>query len=114
MEMEKNKHQSMQSLTDWSKWLISINFLSATGCIIALETSSPPSNVGIFFFAAILLFSLSVICSTLFTLMLAIQDLPKSELDSRQFTWLAMLQWILFTLGLLCVLIWIGFLTKVF
>ena len=114
METEKNKQQSMQSLTDWSKWLITINFLSATGCIIALETSNPSGKVGVFFFAAILSFSLSVICSTLFILMLAIQDLPRSGFDSRQFTWLAMLQWVLFTIGLLCVLIWIGFLTKVF
>ena len=114
MDAEKDNNGSTESLTEWSKWLITINFLSATGCIIALKSSNATGKVAVFFFVAILSFTLSVICSTLFILILAIKDLPKQRVDYRQYTWLAMLQWILFTLGLLCVLIWIGFLTKVF
>jgi hypothetical protein len=56
-------------LTEWSKWLISINFLSGTGCVIALKTAPAVSPmVGAFFFGALVSFALSVLVSTLFVL----------------------------------------------
>ena len=115
MDTGGSKNQSIQSLIDWSKWLMAINFLSGAGCIVVLKTACESTGkVGIFFFFAILSFSLSIICCTLFVFLHASQDLKKPGPDNDQFTWLAMLQWILFALGLMFVLVWVGFLSKVF
>ena len=29
--------KAIQSLSDWSKWLISVNFAAATGCVLVLR-----------------------------------------------------------------------------
>jgi uncharacterized membrane protein len=42
---ESKPENIFQPLVEWSKWLITINFLSATGCIITLqETLKNPSK----------------------------------------------------------------------
>lgn len=111
---DKLGHESIAALTDWSKWLITINFLSATGCIVALKSADDVKpRIGAFFFAAIVCFCLSVICSTLFVFLLARARL-KQGANPRRYTWLTMMQWIFFTTGLAFVLTWIGFLSKVF
>ncbi len=112
-EREVKKQKAVELLINWSKWLISINFLAATGCIIGLKTAAAPAvdKTGIFFFLAILAFSVSVICSTRFVFLMAQIGLQKSDTTAKHI-WLAKLQWILFTLGLLFVLVWIGFMSK--
>ena len=114
MQTENNRVKANELLINWSKWLISINFLAATGCIIALKTAETTSKTGVFFFFAIIFFSFSVLCSTLFVFLLASQGLEANDTDTPQLLWLAKLQWILFTCGLFFVLLWIGILSKVF
>ena len=112
MDSEK-KEKASELLVSWSKWLISINFLSATGCIVALKSAGDSvQKVGPFFFAAVLCFSVSVLCSTLFVLLMAKQKLRDSERPSPSYIWLAQLQWGLFSAGLIFVLGWIAILSK--
>jgi hypothetical protein len=112
---EKNKKQiANELLVNWSKWLISINFFAATGCVVALKTADKAaSTVGIFFFSAILSFSLSIVCSTLLVLLIAMQGLRNNPAETKLFLWLAYLQWFLFIAGTVFVLLWIGVLSGV-
>jgi hypothetical protein len=101
-------------LSNWSKWLISINFFATLGCVVALKSAdNAASNVGVFFFSAILSFSLSIVCSTLFVLLIAVQVLRNNPAETKLFLWLAYLQWFLFIAGAIFVLLWIGVLSGV-
>jgi hypothetical protein len=97
-----------QLLTDWSKWLISINFLSAVGCVVALKTGKPVPAIGMFFFIAILCFALSMLTSSLFTLLLARNEDAETIVKHPHFVWMAVVQWIFFATGLFFVLLWIA------
>jgi hypothetical protein len=115
MEAPGKKDKNNELIISWSKWLITINLFATTGCIVGLKTAGEATEkVGMYFFAAILSFCLSVTASTLFVFLLAKQNINGTEKDVTAFVWLAKLQWILFTIGLAFVLIWIGFLSKVF
>jgi hypothetical protein len=110
---EVKEQKTNELLTNWSKWLISINLLSAIGCVVALkDAGAAVEKTGIFFFGAIILFSSSLICSTLFVFLMASQSL-KQNTSTKNFLWLAKLQLVLFTMGLLFVLTWIAMLSKV-
>lgn len=114
METVNKKEKANELLTNWSKWLITINLFSAFGCVVALKTTDYiPDKVGLFFFGAILSFALSIICSTLFVFLIAKTGLKNDDGKTAGFIWLAKLQWILFTIGLLFVLVWIAVLSKV-
>lgn len=111
--MEDDSLHKNTPLINWSKWLITINLFSATGCILGLKTAGEAKETtGILFFLAILSFLLSTICSTLFVFLLS--KPAAQDNDQRAYTWLATVQWFLFTLGLVFVLGWIGFLSGVF
>jgi hypothetical protein len=115
MDDKNNADKAGELLTNWSKWLITINMFAATGCIVGLKTAGETiEKTGKFFFAAIGSFGLSVVCATLFVFLLALQSLHNSKNTMAKFIWLAKLQWLLFTLGLVFVLVWIGLLSKVF
>jgi hypothetical protein len=115
MDALEKKYKNNELLTNWSKWLISINMFAATGCIVGLKTAGEATEkVGIYFFAAILSFGLSIVCATLFVFLIARHSLNETEINTITFIWLAKIEWILFTLGLVFVLVWIGFLSKVF
>ena len=112
MDAEKDNNGSTESLTEWSKWLITINLFSATGCILGLKTAGEAKETtGVLFFLAILSFLLSTICSTLFVFLLSRPVTPED--DRTGYTWLATVQWILFALGLLFVIAWIAVLSEV-
>jgi len=101
-------------LANWSKWFITLNFLSGTGCIIALKTAGESaSKTGAIFFIAILFFGLSVISAVLFVFLLANQAV-ETQTGELKHLWLAKLQFIFFVAALIFVMIWIGFLSKVF
>jgi hypothetical protein len=116
MDATDKKEKANELLTNWSKWLIAINMFAATGCVVGLKTAGEAvEKVGIYFFGAILSFGLSIVSSTLFVFLIAGQGLKNVDDDKTvKFIWLAKLQWILFTIGLLFVLVWIGFLSRVF
>lgn len=114
MDANNNKEKANELLANWSKWLITINLFSAFGCVVALKTADYiPAKVGLFFFGAILSFTLSIVCSTLFVFLIAKQGLKNDDDKTAGFMWLAKLQWILFTIGLFFVLVWIAVLSKV-
>lgn len=115
MDAANRKEKANELLTNWSKWLITINIFAATGCIVGLKTAGQATEkLGLYFFIAIVSFSLSILCATLFVFVLAKQGVGNKDKDTSAFIWLAKLQWILFTLGLIFVLVWIGLLAKVF
>jgi hypothetical protein len=115
MEDKTSTDKTSELLTNWSKWLITINVFAATGCVVGLKTAGDATvKTGKFFFAAIGSFALSIVCATLFVYLLAQQNLYNSNNTFTKFIWLAKLQWVLFTLGLFFILVWIGSLSKVF
>jgi hypothetical protein len=115
MDDKNNTDKVGELLTNWSKWLITINMFAATGCVVGLKTAGDAAEkTGKFFFAAIGLFGFSIICATLFVFLLAQQNLYNNNNTVTKFIWLAKLQWLLFIAGLVFVLLWIGFLSKVF
>lgn len=113
---EKNKLKAIDQLSNWSKWLISINFFASTGCVIILKGMDEKAihKVGPYLFTAILLFALSVLCATIFTFCMVNESSLVSSTSKIRFLWLAKLQWALFALGLAFLLVWVGFLSKIF
>jgi hypothetical protein len=115
MNDKNNTNKTNELLTNWSKWLISINMFAATGCIVGLKTAGEATaKTGKYFFAAVGSFGLSIVCATIFVFLLAQQNLLTKTSTITKFIWLAKLQLVLFILGLFFVLVWIGFLSKVF
>jgi hypothetical protein len=111
---ENDDNKTNELLINWSKWLISINLFAAMGCIMALKTAGDAvTKTGIFFFAAIFCFCISLLFSTLFVFLLSGQALKNQPRNSFKIIWLAKLQWLLFSLGVLFVLVWISVLSKV-
>lgn len=120
---EEHQEKAIDSLRDWSKWLIGLNFSATTGCVIVLQQGVGP-NLKPFLFIAILLFALSVLSAALVVGMLAslIQALPLRDesgsvcsiYDYRIWGWaslgiLVRLQFVLFTLGVFFFLAWVAF-----
>jgi hypothetical protein len=115
MVTEMNREKAKELLTNWSKWLITINMFAATGCIVGLKTAGETiPKVGIYFFAAVVSFGLSIVCATLFVFLMARLTLSTRERNTLSFIWLVAVQWVLFALGLGFAGTWIGVLSKVF
>jgi hypothetical protein len=105
--------RTIQSLSDWSKWLISVNFAAATGCVFVLrEGAAEPVRPMLLF--AIIFFSLSVLCSTLFVFLLSSQVEKIAEIKEIKYKQLGAIQLILFGAGLICLLAWVTILSRVF
>jgi len=105
--------RTIQSLSDWSKWLISVNFAAATGCVLVLrEGAAEPVRPMLLF--AIIFFSLSVLCSTLFVFLLSSQVEKIAEIKEIKYKQLGAIQLILFGGGLICLLAWVTILSRVF
>jgi hypothetical protein len=64
--------KAISSLSEWSKWMISLNFAAATGCVLVLRGGAAEPVRPMLLFA-IIFFSLSVLCSSLFVFLLSIQ-----------------------------------------
>jgi hypothetical protein len=112
MTMENDQAHQSELLINWSKWLISINLFSATGCVIGLKTAPQLGGItGTLFFFAILCFVLSLLCSSLFVFLLSAREGHVTV--TRKYTWLAHIQLGLFALGSLFVLSWIAVLSRV-
>lgn len=83
---DTNQHKAIESLRNWSQWLIGIDFAAATGCVVVLQggVKGPPRP---FLMLAIGAFALSVLCSTLLVLVLArlVEEVPlRSEAGQLQ------------------------------
>jgi hypothetical protein len=119
----QNQEKALDSLRDWSKWLIGLNVVATTGCIVQLEhvkvTSLRPSS---FLLGAVLLFVLSNLVAVLIVgaHAVVIQTLPVPDASGESasiFTYrvwrqvslglLARLQILLFGLGLGSLVGWV-------
>ena len=105
--------KAILSLSDWSKWLISVNFAAATGCVLVLKGETAERVRPMLLFA-IIFFSLSVLCSTLFVFLLSIQVEKIAETKEIKYKQLGKIQLMLFGTGLLCFLAWVTVLSGVF
>jgi hypothetical protein len=79
---EARQQKAVDSLRDWSKWLISLDFAAATGCVVVLQRDTVDSP---FLTLAIAAFALSVVSSILVVRSLAslVEFLPLTDSDSR-------------------------------
>jgi len=113
---DTNFQRKVDLLINWSKWLITLSFTSGIGCVLAMKTSEAAAlkRTGPVFFVAILLFCLSMLCSSLFVFMLSKAGKIESDLQSIKGLWLAKLQLLLFAGAILFVLIWLAILAKLF
>jgi hypothetical protein len=117
----KNQEQAIDSLCEWSKWLIGLNVVAATGCIVKIEQVTP-GNLNPFLAGAVLLFVLSNLVAVLLVGLhaviveaLPLQDesgAPQSIYAYR--VWqgvslgrLAQLQFGLLVLGLASLVVWV-------
>ena len=105
--------KAIQSLSDWSKWLISVNFAAATGCVLVLR-GNPAELVRPMLLLAIVLFSLSALCSVLFVFLLSTQVEKIAEIKEVKYKQLGAIQLILFGAALICLLAWVTILSRVF
>ncbi len=119
-----NIHQqekALEALKDWSKWIVSLNFGAATGCVIILQ-NGVSSLVRMYLITAVLFFFLSIlIASFIFVLLPAIiQKLPiqtKSKQMISIFDYqfasffnlrmLVSMQLLFFVIGVGCLFTWI-------
>jgi hypothetical protein len=116
------QEKAIDSLRDWSKWLIGLNFSAVTGCVIIVQQGVGPVLKPLLF-GAILLFTVSVLSAALIVGMLAsiVQTLPLRD-DSGSVgsiydypVWarvslrdLVQLQFVSFSLGVCFFLAWIA------
>ena len=105
--------KAISSLSDWSKWMISLNFAAATGCVLVLRGGAAERVRPMLLFA-IIFFSLSVLCSSLFVFLLSTQVEKIAETKEIKYKQLGKIQLILFGAGLLCLLAWVVKLSGVF
>lgn len=101
----ENKSKAVELLSDWSKWLIGINFGAATGCTVVLKTGVS-EKVSPLLFTAILFFICSLVVATLLTLVLATALLKNSGI-SKIHQFLAWLQLGLFLVAIIFLLTWV-------
>lgn len=100
-----NKLKAVELLSDWSKWLIGINFGAATGCTVVLKTGVS-EKVSPLLFSAILFFICSLVIATLLTLILT-TALHKNSGIGKTHQFLAWLQLGLFLIAIVFLLCWV-------
>ncbi|HEY5704238.1 MAG TPA: hypothetical protein VIS96_01545 [Terrimicrobiaceae bacterium] len=108
-----NLLETIQQLSDWSKWLMSLDVVAATGCVLVLKGDTAEA-VRPMLLLAIILFSLSTLCSSLFVFLLSSQIEKIAEVREIKFKRFGIAQLVLFAAGLLCLLAWVAMLSRVF
>jgi len=102
---EEHHLKAIELLSEWSKWLIGINFGAATGCAIVLKTGVS-ETVSSILFIAVCFFLLSLITASFFNLLLAISLNKKQAITGLQKV-LAWLQLLLFLMALCFLITWV-------
>lgn len=84
MDQDSQKH-AIDSLRDWSKWLIGVDFAAATGCVVVLQGGDPQGLTRLLLVLAISAFALSVLCAVILTRVLAsvVERLPLTGSDGH-------------------------------
>lgn len=102
---EDHHIKAIELLSDWSKWLIGINFGAATGCAIVLKTGVS-EEVSSILFIAVCFFLLSLITASIFNLFLAFSLNRKTALN-KVHRFVAGLQLGLFLMAICFLLTWV-------
>jgi hypothetical protein len=110
---KEDRLKAINLLSDWSKWLIGVNFAAATGCVLVLR-GDPAERVRPVLLLAIVFFSLSALCSAVFVFLLSSQVEKIAELKEVKYKQLGAIQLILFAAALICLLAWVVNLSQVF
>lgn len=110
--MEKSKQfnpELAKELIQWSKWMISVNFLAGSGCVAVLRDikSQGTANVSVWLLIAIALFACCILCSVTFNLILSMEVGAEFTLKKKH-KFLAGLQLALFTLALISLFSWVN------
>ena len=97
-----------KELISWSKWVITINFSAATGCIIVFKSldAAKLATIGQFLFGAIVFFALTVFTSIIFNLILAMEVNGSFEVKKAHKV-LAGIQIFFFSLALIYLCLWV-------
>lgn len=110
----KKNDDPFSALTEWSKWLIGINFASATGCLVVLKTAaenSPPDLLLLHELqGAIFAFCLSVVCAIFLIFRASIDAIkPNQKIDKslKIFTLLGYAQMFFFIIALVFLNSWV-------
>ncbi len=120
MDKESQKN-AIDSLREWSRWLIGIDFAAATGCVVVLQDGmmGPPRP---FLILAISAFAISVLCSVFLVRVLAtvVEKLPLLDSNSNPTSiydfvvyrgitvkYIARAQMLLLTMGGIFFLMWV-------
>ncbi len=118
---KESQRNAVDSLREWSKWLIGIDFAAATGCVVILQ-GGPEGAPRFFLIVAIGAFALSVLCAVLLVRVLAavVERLPLTGDDGKPISiseyrlrsgvtieQLAGIQFLLLVLGALFFLAWV-------
>ena len=116
------QEKAIDALRDWSKWLIGLDFFTGTGCVVVLERGVS-ANLKPVLVGAILLVALSALVTALVLGVLAalVQELPLAdEFGNVQSIYdyhiwqgvslgrLVQLQFGLFALGVVFVVVWVA------
>jgi hypothetical protein len=82
---EKGQVRAIESLRDWSKWLIGLNLAATSGCVLVLQTANLRAAVTQFLVIASALFALSILCSVFLVHQLArvAEALPLRDSDGN-------------------------------
>jgi len=70
---DQSQVRAVESLREWSKWLIGVAFSAATGCVLVLQGGVPPF-AQLALVLAVTAFTLGVLCSALLLRALASLD----------------------------------------
>jgi tellurite resistance protein TehA-like permease len=109
----ENLLKAIASLSDWSKWLIGVNFGAATGCVLVLRGGAAEA-VRPMLLLAIIFFALSVLCSSLFVFLLSVQVEKIGETNEVKYKPIGIIQLLLFGAGVVSLLAWVVKLSGVF
>ena len=112
MSREIPKTESPKALLEWSKWLISISFISAIGCIFSILNDSVKAHFKnvedwrINVLIAIIFFGLNIVTTVCFSLLLSLQLNEFSKLKWYHYT-VAITQTLFFFVALVFLFKWI-------
>jgi hypothetical protein len=60
---EAGQERAIESLRDWSKWLIGLDFGAGAGCVLILENASVTTAITPFLVITIAFLAISIVCS---------------------------------------------------
>ncbi|MBD8489974.1 hypothetical protein IFO69_14550 [Echinicola sp. CAU 1574] len=106
--IQKSNIEIPRELISWSRWMIGINFSAGTGCVVVFRDikSSGADTISFWLMNAIILFTLTVLTSVIFNLLLSM-ELGNDFTLKNKHRFLGGLQLTLFSMALFSLVKWI-------